>query len=237
MNVPSDASAGFFGKVTSHGDFVSRRLPPAFVTRWDGWLQSVLQASRADLGPRWSSTYLSSSIWRFALAPGVCDDRSWAGLMMPSVDRVGRQFPLTIVASVAGNAPLREWAAEAGPWFDQLEALALWSLREDFSLEQFDTALRAIAAPATAKPAPMDDITQGELPMGRVFALAGLESLPTAVAQLDLAFSGESLWWTDGSEQVMPCLLHCRGLPAIAASSAMFDGQWRARGWEGSGAQ
>lgn len=38
----SDASAvgpGFFGKVRTQGDFVSRRLPPEFVQPWDICLQ------------------------------------------------------------------------------------------------------------------------------------------------------------------------------------------------------
>ena len=37
---PDDLSIGFFGKLPSHGDFLSRRLPRSFVDPWDSWLQS-----------------------------------------------------------------------------------------------------------------------------------------------------------------------------------------------------
>src|SRR6478752_5324940 len=136
-----DASAGFFGKVTSHGDFVSRRLPASFKLPWDEWLQHGMQGSRNSLGDAWLDTYLSSPIWRFALAPGVCDANSWAGIVMPSVDRVGRHFPLTIAAGVEGDVALLDWVENAASWYDRLEELALESLREDFSLDALDAAL------------------------------------------------------------------------------------------------
>jgi type VI secretion system protein ImpM len=45
------------------------------------------------------------------------------------------------------------------------------------------------------------------------------------------ALRGQSLWWTDGSAQVEPGLLMCRGLPAPAAFSAMLAGNWKQAGW------
>ena len=96
----SPASAGWYGKVPSLGDFVTRRLPGSFVAAWDDWLQASIAASRATLGPRWQPLYLNCPIWRFALFPGACGPGAWAGVMMPSVDRVGRCFPLTIAATI-----------------------------------------------------------------------------------------------------------------------------------------
>jgi type VI secretion system protein ImpM len=39
---------GWFGKLPSLGDFASRRLPDAFVSRWDRWLQGGLARARED---------------------------------------------------------------------------------------------------------------------------------------------------------------------------------------------
>ena len=50
---------------------------------------------------------MMAPIWRFALAPGVAGPLPMLGVMMPSVDRVGRQFPLTLAAPMAEASPLR----------------------------------------------------------------------------------------------------------------------------------
>lgn len=209
--------AGFFGKVTSHGDFVARRLAPSFQRRWDEWLQAGLQESRQVLGPNWLATYMSSPIWRFALAPGVCGDRGWAGLLMPSVDRVGRHFPLTLAAAVA---PPLDCLMRHEAWFGQLEQLALSTLREDFSLDEFDFALCGLTVP---------DTPSGAAPAGTVITL-GIPDVLAAVAAA--ALHGHSLWWTDGSPQIAPCLLVCHGMPAPAAFTALLDGDWQAHGWD-----
>ena len=63
---------GYFGKFPSHGDFITRRLPrDGFLDIWDSWLQNALATSREQLGEAWLPTYLTSPLWRFALAAGV----------------------------------------------------------------------------------------------------------------------------------------------------------------------
>jgi type VI secretion system protein ImpM len=226
-----DASAGFFGKVTSNGDFVSRRLPASFKQPWDEWLQHGMQGSRSALGDAWLDTYLSSPIWRFALAPGVCDANSWAGILMPSVDRVGRHFPLTIAAGVEGDVALLDWVENAASWYDRLEELALESLREDFSLDALDAALLQTAPPSQAA-----NSVQNRSP-GIRLPIAGLASLPDAMPGIirqiaGAALAGHGLWWTEGSTQVEPSLLMCKGLPAHLSVTAMLDGQWAQGGWQ-----
>ena len=239
MNLP-DPHPGFFGKVRSHGDFVARRLPASFTRVWDDWLQAALRASREQLGPGWLGTYLNSPIWRFALAPGACGPHAWAGVLMPSVDRVGRHFPLTIAAGGVGAAPLLDWMAlaQVHAWYDSLETLALSSLLDDFSLDTFDATLRLNAAPPGAD-ACGDAPPVG--PRGHVMALPDLDALGGAIPQLSrmiaaATLEGHSLWWTQGSQQVAPCVLVHPGLPAARSFTALLDGQWRAHGWHGSNA-
>ena len=225
---PPDTRAGFFGKVSSHGDFVARRLPQSFQGPWDAWLQAGVQASRQALGPRWLTAYLSSPIWRFALAPGVCGASGWGGVLMPSVDRVGRHFPLTLAAE--GAAPLDQMVHH-GAWYSRLEELALSSLREGFSLESFDAALRALA-PLQGSAPPVNG--QSVLALDPDRPLDDQLAAPSArllIAIAAAALDGQSLWWTDGSAKVAPCLLVCRGLPAPEAFAALLDGDWRSHRW------
>jgi type VI secretion system ImpM family protein len=98
-------TTGFFGKLPSHGDFVSRRLSRDFLDVWDGWLQHCMAESKATLGENWLNVFLTSPIWRFAMTPGACGDEAYIGVLTPSVDRVGRYFPLSIVASAPESAP------------------------------------------------------------------------------------------------------------------------------------
>ena len=95
---------GLYGKLPAHGDFLSRNLPPEFVQGWDDWLQRSVASSQEQLGGSWLDLYLTSPLWRFVISSGVIDDQVWAGVMMPSVAKVGRYFPLTLVMPYGQNA-------------------------------------------------------------------------------------------------------------------------------------
>ncbi len=216
----SDPGAGFYGKISSHGDFVSRRLPTDFVSVWDHWLQTVLHGSRAQLGERWLATYLNSPIWRFALAPGVCDDKSWVGIVMPSVDRVGRHFPLTIAAGVAGHMPLLDWLDGSASWYGELETLALSTLDAGADFAWFDAAVQAMAAPVVLASEPATTL---HMPIASVDALP-LATLTHTLANAALA--GQGVWWSDGSTEVEPSLHVWPGLPSARMFSGMLNGDW-----------
>ncbi|MCG8100523.1 MAG: type VI secretion system-associated protein TagF, partial [Candidatus Thiodiazotropha taylori] len=87
---------GLYGKIPSLGDFVTRRLPRGFIAPWETWMQEAIANSREQLGDFWLDNYLTSPMWRFALSPGICGEQGWAGILMPSVDRVGRYYPFTL---------------------------------------------------------------------------------------------------------------------------------------------
>ena len=96
---------GFYGKLPINGDFIQRNLPSHFVHPWDQWLQENISAFQQQYQGDWLQHYLTSPIWRFFLAPGVIDDNAYLGIMAPSVDRVGRYFPMTITSAIqADNA-------------------------------------------------------------------------------------------------------------------------------------
>ena len=217
---------GWFGKLPSHGDFLVRRLPPEVRLCFDNWLQAGLVESRIALGDAWLPTWLSSPLWRFVVSAGVCGEQAWAGVMMPSHDRVGRTFPLLLMAASEGTPSLPGCMTVHAGWFARLEALALSTLEEGFSLERFDAALAALgAAPragssSAAAPAPL---------AGRAAVVLLDDAVLPALAER--VMTGHSAWWTDGSPRVGPCLALCRHLPAPAAFAALLDGQWEQHGW------
>ena len=80
-------TAGWYGKLPALGDFAQRRLEQDFITHWDTWLQAVIVDSQRTLGGNWLATYLRAPVWRFVLAPGVVDGRSWSGILCDPVVR------------------------------------------------------------------------------------------------------------------------------------------------------
>lgn len=202
---------GYFGKIPSHGDFVARGLPPHLVAAWDQWLQACVHASQQRLGERWLAHYLTSPVWRFAIAPGVLGPEGLGGVMMPSVDRVGRYFPLMIAAT--GAPALLDWFRKQGDWYDAIEDLARAALAPEFKLDQFDAPAEPDVGPAGAFP-----------------SAGGMRRFPFDAAAADriaaAALEGHALWWTEGSPNVDASLLMSPGMPAPEAFAPMLDGSW-----------
>jgi type VI secretion system protein ImpM len=239
------SETGFYGKLPCRGDFMQRRAPQAFVDAWDAWLQECLHVSRQQLAERWLDMYLTSPVWRFVLAEGICGEAAYAGVMLPSVDRVGRYFPLTIVSPLEPGSCILEAACGTGSaWFDAAEALALRALDAgDLDLHAFDAEVDALAGlGASAALAEsnqlMDLVAQSGFPRrGSSSHISMLGETPqraiNAFASIELqkAFRPCALWWTQGSEAVQPGWLVTSGLPAPSGYVAMLSGQWLAAGW------
>jgi type VI secretion system protein ImpM len=240
---------GLYGKLPSHGDFLRRRVADAFVGAWDAWLQQSIAASRAQLGEGWLDLYLTSPAWRFACAPGVLSADAITGVMVPSVDRVGRYFPLTIVCELANSAklssPLRI-AIRCEPWFSLIEQLAIEALAtERLEFDVFDSRvadsvhmLEPLAAPPaivlaeTDASALMEDARGGwHVPLASADSLTSITE-QLVYARLRARADPVSLWWTEGSALVAPCCLLMQGLPHPDGFAAFLDGQWRrGEGW------
>jgi len=118
------AAIGFCGKLPARGDFVSIGLPRGFVEPWHDWMQRMLAASRVALGEDWLAAWNVAPIWRFALPPGDCGPDAVLGLWMPSIDRVGRQFPLTF-AAVAAESDIAALIRDNGGFLARAETAGL----------------------------------------------------------------------------------------------------------------
>jgi type VI secretion system protein ImpM len=225
---------GFYGKLPSHGDFLQRGINDDFVNRWDEWLQEGIARSRSELGEAWLDVFLTSPLWRFALAGGVVGGAAWAGILLPSVDRVGRYFPLTIVAELPPGVLPFELAVAGNGWFDWAETLARRTLEDELvDLNRLESdLLESDALLASVR-----------VPRARL-ELAALSSPDAAACWLELAPDGDmgrffarvanglaasvreplALWWSIGSERLAPSVLMTRGLPPASAFRELLCG-------------
>ena len=194
---------GWFGKLPILGDFASRRLPEAFIKPWDDWLQASLAASRQAIGERWLDLYLTFPVWRFVVPAGLIADSCWIGVLLPSVDRVGRCFPLTICepasrqtledVGLAGIEQHLSSMAEVG-----VEALDISSIA---LLEQ---RLEALSSLQAGSPRPVIALeawlaARGPGKAGTAWPLS--DPLPTALSAaagrfVIAALAGRVLWWS-----------------------------------------
>ena len=198
---------GFYGKLASRGDFVSRDLPADFIQPWDSWLAAGLHSSHRELGDQWLEAYLISPLWRFLLAPGLCGREAVAGVIMPSVDRVGRYFPLTVAQPVERHTDLASLVAGPQGWFEAVEQALLDTLQAEADVEQFVQALDRVP-PLAGQPEPLIE-DAGEL---RRSAAATPQDRQAALARW--ACADASLWWGCGSERVAAGLVRCQGMPS-----------------------
>jgi type VI secretion system protein ImpM len=236
---------GLFGKLPSHGDFLRRRASDAFVDAWDAWLRECLAESRTALGERWLDIYLTSPAWRFVCGAGACGPAPVIGLMVPSVDRVGRFFPLTLVAELPDEVSVIAAANGATAFFDHAEQLLIDTLAsEEIDFPQFDEevlhladALEALTVPP---PVMLDPaavaVTAGEgaqawqIPIGAAAEIAPVfEQLLSQ--RLTSLYQPLVVWWTEGSSIVEPSCLIGKGLPAPSTFGAMLDGSWGQNKW------
>jgi type VI secretion system protein ImpM len=220
-----DAAPGWYGKLPALGDFAQRRLPADFVTAWDAWLQGVIIDSQRTLDDSWLSHYLTAPVWRFVLTRGVLGAQSWGGILLPSVDRVGRYFPLTVCAPL----PPLSWSdaemATLDGWMDRLEEAVRTCLSHDATVAGFEADLAQAGLPAL----PNQVLAGAEAAAARLaghqeFLVPQIPGRPPAVASLagtlfDAQFAGYSLWWhKDGS----PARAFAR-LPPGSAYVTMLD--------------
>jgi type VI secretion system protein ImpM len=235
---------GLYGKLPSHGDFLRRRTSDAFLSAWDGWLQDCMSASRAALGDRWLDVYLTSPMWRFAAEAGACGPAPVLGLIVPSVDRVGRYFPLTIAAELHAGSKLPRIGA-AAPFFTAAERLMIETLEAEYvDFEVFDQRVTQLADHlafiGVPQPVVLDRTAASMLDGDSVgywqVPLDSAESLGSAFEQLlfqrlSAMYSPLTLWWSDGSSVVEPSWLVLRGLPHPDTFTALLDGSWAQHRW------
>lgn len=218
-----NSAPGFFGKLPSHGDFIGRGLPISVQDRLDQWLQRGILCGKNELGRHWLPIWLNSPLWRFMLGQGICGDHAWAGVMMPSQDRVGRCFPLLILAEMRCLPTLSDCFGELDIWFAHLEEIALSSLETEYPLEWLEQAL---SSPGCRILKPISSPVWNTV---KYVSDNRNAPIPTSINP-DASFG--SVWWTVGSPRIPPCVAVREGLPDADLFISLLDGNWEKRGWQ-----
>lgn len=230
-------SHGFFGKLPTMGDFVSR----GWLTSGREGLDRLLQEAIAELlasSPIGKEAILQAPSSALSIRPGVIGDQGVVALVLPSQDRVGRVFPLCAgVQWTEDGQGGMGWPSpsyvrallicvqrciEAAAEPDMLlsEIVALGSPREysavAFSLGGDETMPRLPAETKLLR-------VQGPLELMSPAQTALCSTLNVASELLGQRLNA------DGEAQDFFAL---RRIESGAPLAAMFDGVWAGRGWD-----
>lgn len=214
---------GWYGKMPQLGDFASRRLDDPFPARWDAWLQQCLSSARNALGDvAFTEAYVRAPAWHFLLMPGVIDGAAWAGVLMASVDRVGRHFPLTACMQTRDPRAVLASLAEGGVWHQRVSQALLSAVSGEVDVDGFEQLLATCLFPLNRH---LPNGAGRELLSAAAVSLTGRIGAVTLPGPLDQALpaagldllardlTGESLWWTSPADGATTLLI-ARGLPA-----------------------
>lgn len=182
------AAFGVFGKIPCIADFIQFGLPVDFIQAWDGWLQAGIVATQTRLGETWADCYNSAPIWRFSLPPGMAGAAAILGVLMPSVDRVGRRFPLTVAVPLPKGASHVAEHLRSGEVLSSIEDIALESLDGSMSPSQLQARLSSLSP---VEPSLVRHRTVGDTQF--VQRTGGICALPDLVGSRSGA-ARESLW-------------------------------------------
>jgi len=208
------AGFGAYGKIPGLGDFFRIDVPSGFVPVWDTWLQQNILHARQTLGEAWDALYMSAPIWRFTLAAGLAGERKVLGVLMPSVDRVGRQYPLTLLAPLDGASTAIADHFSASTDFAALEDLALDMLEDGQTRERLQERLADLSPPDPAAISPVCSY------FGSMVTPDG-DSAAIAADLADQRFHQPSVWSCQIDDR--PKTLICEKLPAEPAALGLFD--------------
>lgn len=137
-----------FGKLPSKRDFVSYNMARPFLDHWEGWLQKTIAASKYMLGSQWQGMFLKMPIWRFWFGSDVYGQAT-TGALMPSVDGIGRYFPLSVCASAPKDMYLfPPPGKELDSWHESCEHFLLEMLEDRLSSEPAALLEKLAFAPA-----------------------------------------------------------------------------------------
>jgi type VI secretion system protein ImpM len=225
-------ACGLFGKLPSKRDFVAINAPRRFLTAWENWVQAGLASSREQLGTGWQEAYLSAPIWRFWLGAEIGGAET-VGALMPSVDGVGRYFPLTVFAAAPEGMIIDPPTIDSmDEWFGSIEASMLGVLDTTDADGPADLAERLPAPPARARPEtpapPLHPAT------GLAVWLAPGDSVADIFLDLrqrdhDQLNAGRSFFWTIGGPDYRSQVVACAGLPEAQLFAGLLTGRFDAR--------
>jgi type VI secretion system protein ImpM len=220
---------GLFGKVPSKRDFIAIDTPRGFLNVWEPWMQGGLSASRQSLAEQWQQAFLTAPIWRFWLGAELCGTPV-LGAFMPSLDAIGRYFPLTLIAHAAEGRTIPP--PELDPqdaWFHAAENYLLSILDQSATFETVTSGLEGLVRPSDDAPAARSsDVVEMKGGMVAQLNQRALPELLTALRVADHAdvYAAATFWWTIGGEDYPPLAMSARRMPDPFQFTEMLTGNF-----------
>lgn len=206
-----------YGKHPAKGDFLDYGVPGALKPLLEGWLDTVLAQARDVLGAEWQTVWPQAPLLRFWLGEGIWGTPV-AGVIAPSQDRVGRRFPLVLLALEEAGTALPPPVIDADQvWYDAACAhLSAVLAQGDLG----GPADLLVGAPILA----LTDPTPGPAAFWAVRPGVDVGNLLADIAMTDhrRASEGRSYWWVAGSAEEMSVtkLLSVGGVPDTDVTAA-----------------
>ncbi|MFY3384138.1 type VI secretion system-associated protein TagF [Paracidovorax sp. MALMAid1276] len=156
-------AAGWYGKLPGLGDFAGRRMSHTLESEWDTWLRAGMDELRALNAEGWTSAFVTAPVW-FFVASATATRSALVGALAPSMDRVGRYYPLTILAAppLPGSGLADDPRLRA--FFSGARAAIVDARRQTLSAQALDERVSHLAPPfdplgaAPREPSLIDDI-------------------------------------------------------------------------------
>jgi type VI secretion system protein ImpM len=224
---------GLYGKLPAKRDFIAIGTTREFLAMWEAFMQGGVSASLLSLGTHWRGAFLTAPIWRFWLGAELCGATT-LGAFMPSLDGIGRYFPLTVfVQAEEGGALAPPELNSQIEFFEAAEEFLLSTLEEGTSFEATTAALQSLRLPLDRSPPLRPGATflsdgslllrAGDTPFADMFALAR----EAGHAQ---AYAASSFWWTAGGEGYPALALAKRRMPDPNVFTGMLTGNFESLG-------
>jgi type VI secretion system protein ImpM len=220
-----------YGKLPTKRDFIALGAPRDFLNVWEPWLQGGVSASQAILKEQWQQAFLRAPIWRFWLGADLCGT-AVLGAFMPSLDKVGRYFPLTLFACADQEAAIPPPELDSqDKWFEVAEDLLIATLDHDRTFETTVADLNALAVPLQTefpKASAADIFVEGDRTVGVKAGERHFADLFGFLRQADhnRIYAATTCWWTAGGEDFAPMALCTKRMPDPFLFAAMLTGKF-----------
>lgn len=151
-SMTSERRISWFGKLPCVGDFCSHNMPTAMFDALDQWLSTAMKIGQDTHGEAWTRAYFQTPMHGFVLGNHVLpelEEHMMVGVIMPSVDKVGRTFPFVLLEKL----PIRNSSGEPGmalgmdaltEWFSQAYAMCAAAMNDEWTLDRLAAELHRL---------------------------------------------------------------------------------------------
>lgn len=187
----------WFGKLPGQGDFVGRRMSRAMSDQWDEWLSHGLGHLKSTAQGDWERTFTQAPLWSFVACEGK-GAASSCGILAPSIDRVGRCYPLTVLAVAEGPQQVLEADGVLSRFFSEACNAVIDARRLALPADALDDRLSHLPWPFAPAPTKGQGGTMANILADLGMGTAHGDGAASFARGRDILRAGQpaSVWWS-----------------------------------------